>query len=308
MRRLCLLDILQSAPHPLIHRQCSLRLNGLRNLAPPRTLEPSLNFQLLAPTTWTLTASQVTQQIHHLAQHQSKLPLEPLFTSCIALSLLAECGGTKGPQSISTHLHPAELLSDVVQSVKSASVEKYGCAPQVILKNLHITDPPIPFIGVPSLVAHSTSELLKNGVKAHVEKYGVLGLDDAPPIVVTLEVSALLLTITVADQGIGVAAPVTSFPFFSSAWKTPPPGEKVEGEDWRYSRSFGAPLFGAGVGLARTSIHASVHGGSLTLAPHPSGAAAGGGGGGGAQGCVASVTFQTQGTHTFDPHPGFFMG
>jgi hypothetical protein len=194
-------------------------------------------------------------------------------------------------------MQPWNLLSDVIHSVKSASVEKYGCAPQITLHYLHSNDPPIPFIGVPGLVAHAASELLKNAVKAQVDRYGVLGIEDAYPIVISLEItsSPAMLSITVADQGIGLASPITSFPFFASAWKDSSGTEKVEGSDWRYSRNFGAPLFGAGVGLARTFIHARVHGGSLTLTPLSADG-----------GCLARVTFQRQGRHRFDPHPDFY--
>jgi len=196
------------------------------------------------------------------------------------------------PPSISPSIDFHSLIEEAVLSIKAASLEKYGCSPSVSLKGL--PNSPVPCLSIPALLHTSLLELLKNALKATVEKCGVLGLEDAAPIVIDVKVEGEQVRLSVADEGVGLSsARADGFSWFSSEWGTRSGDHRVvEGEDWRYSRSFGAPLFGAGVGLARTSINCKLHGGSLSLSP-----------GAAAVGACATLLLNAQGRVPFEALP-----
>ena len=123
-------------------------------------------------------------------------------------------------------------------------------------------------------------ELLKNSMKAVIDRYGVLQLHDAPPIAITLSASAPsapspagpFVGIRVTDTGIGLSSlpstttplhpcPSALFHYFHSSSPAP-----VDSGDWRYSRSFGSPMQGLGVGLPLCRLYAGeVYGGGVSV-------------------------------------------
>jgi signal transduction histidine kinase len=120
------------------------------------------------------------------------------------------------------------------------------------------------------LLSFSICELLKNACAAIVYRYGAINVEEkAPPIIIRLSSGLGYVGISIFDTGGGFpdqAGPITTFPFFSSKREL----YKQEREPtYTYSRNFGAPLEGAGVGLAKTSVCANFHGGSLSLLSQP---------------------------------------
>jgi len=139
-------------------------------------------------------------------------------------------------------------------------------------------------------------EVLKNAMGAHVRRFGALDVDDddLPPITVDVGATRALAGWRVTDAGGGCADPAAALDMFSSAAaKRLPagvggsaggPGGAAEGEDWRYSRAFGAAFSGYGMGLCRSSWYMRVMGGtgvSLTSLP--------------GVGCIASAMFPRSG-------------
>lgn len=126
---------------------------------------------------------------------------------------------------------------------------------------------------VPSYVSFVLFEVLKNAAHAHLTRYTPLGVDDAPPVFLAARVGSRSVEFIVVDAGGGFPVdgrsypqPGSSFSFGAGAASRRSDGESEE-PTYAYSRSFGAPLSGAGAGLPRAAIYAALHGGSLALAP-----------------------------------------
>jgi hypothetical protein len=337
-------------PPPVACHQCLLRLAALSlllrehaSLAAQAPLLAALAafrgaLEQAPPAAWPQAAAAFQQAALHCVTAQAPASagaaapvpgavLDALLTTSVSLALLCESGssssssssaGAAPPRGLQPSLPLADLLPPAIAAVRAACVEKWGCAPPFELRGAAAARgaPPLPCIAVPALVAHSVTELLKNAAVSTMERYGVMGLDDAPPVTLhsaPAEPSALVLT--VQDSGVGLPRAAAgggkggaSYPYFSSAWRGGQgQGQEQVGADWRYSRNFGSALFGKGVGLARASLHARVHGGSLRLV-HGGGeaAAAGsgsGGGSGGGGGASAVLTLSCSGEAHFCPHP-----
>lgn len=187
------------------------------------------------------------------------------------------------------------LLADgAVSRVRALLVDKCGVAPPIDVSVVHDHDsdapggsltsipggsepmtPPldeIPWTCVPSYVSYALIELLKNASHAHVLRYTPLHVEDAPPVALSLRVAPDVVCVTVRDAGRGFPSDGSypqrgsAFAFGAGAASRRSDGEGDE-PTYAYSRSFGAPLSGAGAGLPRSAIYASLHGGTLGLEP-----------------------------------------
>jgi len=225
--------------------------------------------------------------------------LESVLITCITVELLAARASSR-QGGIALDLRLSDHLTQAVGSVRAGCIEKWGCAPCFSIEK----DAALPLcVGVPALVAHSITELLKNAAQSTMERFGTMGLDDAPPIEVSGSAIGDTVALSVADQGLGVAVGTPGsgarvrwhapFPFFKTFWPRQARAQGEEGQDWRYSRNFGSSFFGWGVGLARAGLHASIHGGQCTLGSRPDGQ----------QGAVATFTIRRDGMAVYDPHP-----
>lgn len=137
--------------------------------------------------------------------------------------------------------------------------EKHGDASEVVF-----AAPPAPTYGcvVPAYLRFALMEVCKNALGAHVKRYGVLALCDAPPVRVTLAASADVASIHVSDSGGGlggVDARRRALEFFAT---TSAPREA----NYTYSRAFGSQFDGLGVGLPLAQAHLRYLGGELVLA------------------------------------------
>lgn len=318
MQQLTLRSLHAGISPSLCSLQCALRISALSKLTGSRypQLQPALQsfshaLAVAGPAgpSWVAAASLFQQQVLDFAMSQEPagqaVPgsvdglLDALLTSSLSVTLLtASCGATEA--ATVARLPVLELVHECTQAARTVCLEKWGCSPTFAVRSSSAAlQGSVPCLAVPSLLAHSLTELLKNAAKSLQQRYGVLGLDDAPEILVTPTLSPGLLALAVQDSGAGLAAPLQPeqrrFPYFASAWGQGKDGPVAsqEGSDWRYSRNFGSALYGKGVGLARAALHARVHGGSLVLRH-----SAGGGGG-----VTATLTMATDGASVFDPHP-----
>ncbi|KAA0160231.1 hypothetical protein FNF31_04398 [Cafeteria roenbergensis] len=213
-----------------------------------------------------------------------------------------------------------ELAQVAVEDASAFCAEKYGAAPQVRVRvpgeKGHFEewrpDPDrqtrnvlTPCGAASAVVAlahteYALIEVLKNSMGAHVRRFGALDVDDDELPSITIDVSAhgAQAGWRVTDHGGGCAHPGAALDMFSSASAKRAPcaddaptsasggraASAPEGEDWRYSRSFGAAFSGFGMGLCRSNWYLRLMGGpGISLLSLPG------------HGCVAAATFPRHG-------------
>lgn len=167
-----------------------------------------------------------------------------------------------------------------------AAREKHGDAPAIIVE-----EPAAGVVGaarrcctVPSYVFFCLMELLKNAAGAHVQRYGVLDLCDAPPVSVRIAAEGGVACVCVADHGGGMGpdARQNALAYFFTT-------HEERAATYTYSRAFGEPLAGLGVGLPLAAAHARFLGGDIVLASMPG------------EGVSAYLTFDRVGGQRTDP-------
>jgi hypothetical protein len=175
----------------------------------------------------------------------------------------------------------------MVDSVRSGAVTRQQRAIRSSIKPLGTQDAAVVAI---AHTEYALIEVLKNSMGAHVRRFGADGVDrdESPPIIVDVGSSSSQAGWRVTDSGGGCSDPVSALDMFTSnvgAKPEAPAEAAAEGEDWRYSRNFGAKFSGYGMGLCRSSWYMRLMGGSgVNLVSLPS------------VGCVASAMFPKQGT------------
>lgn len=151
------------------------------------------------------------------------------------------------------------MLADALEDASAFCREKQGDSPEVVLIK-HAASVSSDMLLMPSYIAFSVFEIVKNAQGAHVRRAGADRLDDLPPIRVTYGASEDGWGfVQVEDHGGGMADPFacTRFLYTSTAEK------EVQ---WNYSRNFGSTFEGLGMGLALAHTHVAFLGGSLSLA------------------------------------------
>lgn len=88
-----------------------------------------------------------------------------------------------------------QFCYEIISEIDAFTKEKFGACPFIEVQGELIL-----YKTIPSLIHFSIFELLKNSILATIEKYGVLNLDDAKPIQITLESNK----ITITDYGKGM--------------------------------------------------------------------------------------------------------
>ena len=166
-----------------------------------------------------------------------------------------------------------------VDNARGACVEKHGDAPAVEVVGGESA--PVTMVAVPAHLHFILFEVLKNAMKAVIDAEGVLQLHEAEPIQVHLSASgpgtALgpAVGLRVTDRGVGLAglspasalfpSPASLFHYFYTTSQNQTSEEG--GDDWRYSRQFGSPFSGLGVGLPLVRLYSSeVYGGGVSVA------------------------------------------
>ena len=182
-----------------------------------------------------------------------------------------------------------DIAMRTVDTCKAACVEKFGDAPEVEVTVRGATEGSLSMVAVDAHLHFVLLELLKNAMKATIDAHGVLNLHDAQPITLTLSSTSSLsgpssppassvgpaVGFVVSDSGVGLSSlsptpslspcPPSLFQYFFTTG-----GAKVhedtEGGDWRYSRAFGNPFTGLGVGLPLCRLYCTeVYGGGLSV-------------------------------------------
>jgi hypothetical protein len=220
--------------------------------------------------------------------------LPPLFAFFDRIQFRAMCVATIAAQGrallsapgdtspvVTPPVRPFDLhavVRETTAEVSAFCVEKYGVAPGVVEVGGAGAGPgtsPSPshasptttsslVLGLPAFARFAYAELLKNAMRAMLDRHTTAGVDDAPPIrvIVSAPSSGTWASVRVEDTGAGEprgarCGPVPSAYFASSAAQRAEP-------NYQYSREFGVPFTGQGVGLVRARLHAHLHGGGAT--------------------------------------------
>ncbi|KAI9312254.1 mitochondrial pyruvate dehydrogenase [Dichotomocladium elegans] len=160
---------------------------------------------------------------------------------------------------ICTKTNIREIAQDAIANARFICEEYYGLfkAPQVQM----FCPGEIEFMYVPSHLNHMLFELLKNSLRAVVERFGVDYEDEYPAIKLVIAHGKEDITIKISDEGGGI--PRSGIPLVWTYMYTTAEPQELEPE---YSRSdFRAPMAGFGYGLPLSRLYARYFGGDLKL-------------------------------------------
>ncbi|KAL0072962.1 hypothetical protein F4703DRAFT_1867245 [Phycomyces blakesleeanus] len=152
-----------------------------------------------------------------------------------------------------------EIAQDAIANARYICEEHYGLfkAPEVKM----FCPGDIEFMYVPSHLNHMIFELLKNSLRAVVERYGSDYEDDYPPIKLVIAHGKEDITIKISDEGGGI--PRSSLPDVWAYMYTTAERQELEPE---FNKSeFKAPMAGFGYGLPISRLYARYFGGDLKL-------------------------------------------
>lgn len=206
--------------------------------------------------------------------------MDKLLWYSMSLQLLSGHAAGRSPVC---DMHLVPLLQDSLDEVGAFAVEKFGVKPPVEIavssKGVATSaDKDVPLFSSREHVMYIVRELLKNAMRAQIDRYGAAGVDDAPPLLLRVASAPTQVSVCVSDRGGGwvagagagaagraghVAGPITRFSYFSSsAFKRAEP-------NYQYSREHGVPFTGYGLGLPRARVYARMLGGGLSVTSQP---------------------------------------
>ena len=113
---------------------------------------------------------QLIQPLNDICQHS--------LHAMMCLDLLSEDATEKG--LVISNVEVRFFMERIVEDVSRFAKEKFGVCPEIQVRG----DMRISMI--PPFIEFVTVELLKNAIKAVIDRYGALDIDDAPPIVILL--------------------------------------------------------------------------------------------------------------------------
>jgi signal transduction histidine kinase len=162
--------------------------------------------------------------------------------------------------------------------------EKHGDSSEV---RVELPDAAVRCCTVPAYARFALTEVLKNALGAHVRRYGVLDVCDAPPVELRLAAAGSTATVRVSDRGDGMSRETRRAAqryFYTTNDEREP--------NYTYSRAFGSQFDGLGVGLPLAEAHLRYLGGDLVLTSMPG------------EGSCAYLTIDRTGGRLTDPPVG----
>ncbi|TFK46737.1 mitochondrial pyruvate dehydrogenase [Heliocybe sulcata] len=159
---------------------------------------------------------------------------------------------------ICTQSNVHDIVREAIENARFVCEEHYGLfkGPPVELICPH----DLHFAYVPGHLSHIVFELLKNSLRAVVERFGVEGEDRFPPIKVIVVEGKEDITIKISDEGGGI--PRSAIPLIWTYMYTTMEGQLDP--DFQAS-DFNAPMAGFGYGLPLSRLYARYFGGDLRL-------------------------------------------
>ncbi|KAI8981495.1 hypothetical protein BDB01DRAFT_794315 [Pilobolus umbonatus] len=160
---------------------------------------------------------------------------------------------------ICTKTNIKDICQDAIANARFICEDHYGLfkAPEVQM----FSPGDIEFMYVPSHLNHMVFELLKNSLRAVVERFGPDYEDEYPAIKLVIAHGREDITIKISDEGGGL--PRSGIPVIWTYMYTTAKAQELEPE---YNKSeFKAPMAGFGYGLPISRLYARYFGGDLKL-------------------------------------------
>jgi len=159
---------------------------------------------------------------------------------------------------IYTQANVHDIVQESIENARFVCEEHYAMfkGPPVQL----ICPRDLTFAYVPGHLSHIVFELLKNSLRAVVERHGVENEDRFPPIKVVVVEGKEDITIKISDEGGGI--PRSAIPLIWTYMYTTMNNLQV---DQDYASDFKAPMAGFGYGLPLSRLYARYFGGDLKL-------------------------------------------
>ncbi|KAA1472359.1 mitochondrial pyruvate dehydrogenase [Dentipellis sp. KUC8613] len=189
--------------------------------------------------------------------YMSRIGIRFLIGQHVALNTLQPHPDYVGIICTRANIH--DIVHEAIENARFVCEEHYAMfkGPPVQLicpKDLH-------FAYVPGHLSHICFELLKNSLRAVVERYGRDNEDRLPPIKVIVVEGKEDITIKISDEGGGI--PRSAIPLIWTYMYTTMEGQGID-QDFQAS-DFKAPMAGFGYGLPLSRLYARYFGGDLRL-------------------------------------------
>ncbi|KAJ7888118.1 mitochondrial branched-chain alpha-ketoacid dehydrogenase kinase-domain-containing protein [Mycena olivaceomarginata] len=160
---------------------------------------------------------------------------------------------------ICTKANIHDIVEEAIENARFVCEEHYAMFKCPPVQLICPTDLSFPY--VPGHLSHICFELLKNSLRAVVERYGVDNEDAFPPIKVVVVEGREDITIKISDEGGGI--PRSAIPLIWTYMYTTMEGQGID-QDFHAS-DFRAPMAGFGYGLPLSRLYARYFGGDLRL-------------------------------------------
>ncbi|TPX46803.1 hypothetical protein SeLEV6574_g03024 [Synchytrium endobioticum] len=204
-----------------------------------------------------LTAAQAVNKLRHS---------HPILIGHHASLILQKQSSPNRVGIVNTRMDPGDVASDAAVDAAEKCEETLGVAPRVEIQCPVGGCPHMTF--VPSHLHHVLFEVLKNSMRAVVEKeeqkvgFGNAERNNMPPIVVSIiEPSSQQIQIRISDQGVGISA--ENLPrLFTYAFTT---AKAVDIDEHFSGDEVHAPLAGFGYGLPLSRLYVKYFNGSLWI-------------------------------------------
>ncbi|KAH7904617.1 histidine kinase-like ATPase, partial [Hygrophoropsis aurantiaca] len=160
---------------------------------------------------------------------------------------------------ICTEANVHDIVQEAIENARFVCEEHYAMfkgPPVQLICPQHLTFP-----YVPGHLSHIVFELLKNSLRAVVERFGPSNEDAFPPIRVVVVEGKEDITIKISDEGGGIAR--SAIPLIWTYMYTTMEGQGID-QDFQAS-DFQAPMAGFGYGLPLSRLYARYFGGDLRL-------------------------------------------
>lgn len=160
---------------------------------------------------------------------------------------------------ICTRSNVHDIVHEAIENARFVCEEHYAMfkGPPVQL----ICPKDLTFPYVPGHLSHIVFELLKNSLRAVVERFGPDQEDKFPPIKIIVVEGKEDITIKISDEGGGI--PRSAIPLIWTYMYTTMEGQNID-QDFHAS-DFKAPMAGFGYGLPLSRLYARYFGGDLRL-------------------------------------------
>ncbi|KDN45468.1 alpha-ketoacid dehydrogenase kinase [Tilletiaria anomala UBC 951] len=160
---------------------------------------------------------------------------------------------------ICTNTNISAMAHEAIENARFVCEEHYGLfkGPPVQL----VCPKDLTFMYIPSHLNHMLFELLKNSLRAVVERYGVENEESFPPIKVIVVEGKEDITIKISDEGGGI--PRSEMPLVWTYMYTTAQSEDLDPEF--NASDFKAPMAGFGYGLPLARLYARYFGGDIKL-------------------------------------------